>query len=476
MALYGAAEAAVAANLPCEVIVHIFSFLSPWDRLRASSVCSRWRECLFYPCLWPELWLRLRGSAAERCRLDFLMKKCGSFVRELRVDFEGVLGDGGLGSESAAAVPGLGGGGLETLKAYMEEVLCVLRSVRSNRNLQKLSVFGDSHPLELEEKQSREIQQLIEEVLGNSKHLKWLSLGFFLEVVTPTTLAALPQSSANCIEHLSLLDTHFIDTAPVIEAVELERFLNLRSLALDFCYFTAEVTRVLANSNHVPLHRLSLVIHHLSMSNIHMLDNMPQDADWKVLTRHCANLHVYIMAFSVRNDILLRILKPSIPLERIHFDSSTNGVSGAVIDLISMQYDKSLTHFLLIKEDVEQGINGFPDLEPNENEDPLVMLAWRCKKLSHLSIHGYVVWAHNLIAIARLRGPELQVLEVTEESINYDEYVMVDVAGDPVRLIEEVSFGLRKRWHPVMKNEILYVCSEATCYFYKEMQRFSEGI
>ncbi|XP_067895368.1 F-box only protein 33 [Heterodontus francisci] len=466
MALCGAAAA-----LPCEVIVHIFSFLSPWDRLRASSVCSKWRECLFYPSLWPELRLRLRGSAAERCRLDFLMKKCGSFVRELRVEFE----SGGY--ESAAAVAGLGGGGgLDTLKTYMEEVVCVLKSVRSNRNLQKLSVFGDIYLQEQEEKQSHEIQQLIEEVLGNSKHLKWLSLGFMLEVVTPTTLAALPQSSANCIEHLSLLDTHFINKSPVIEAVELERFLNLRSLALDFCDFTAEVTRVLANSNHVPLHRLSLVIHHLSMSNIHVLDNMPQDADWKVLTRHCANLHVYIMAFNVRNDILLRILKPSIPLERIHFDSSTNGVSGAVVDLISRQYDKSLTHFLLIK-DVEQGINGFPDLSDNRNEDPLVLLAWKCTKLSHLSIHGYAVWAHNLIAIARLRGPELQVLEVTEESINFDEDAMADLDGDPVHnLIEEVSLGLGKRWHPVMKNEILYVFSETTRYFYKEMQRFSEGI
>ncbi|XP_020385472.1 F-box only protein 33 isoform X2 [Rhincodon typus] len=460
MALCGA-SATVAEVLPCEVIVHIFSFLSPWDRLRASSVCSRWRECLFYPSLWPELRLRLRGSDAERCRLDFLMKKCGSFVRELRVEFEG------SGSESAAE---LGTGELVTLKAYVDEMVCVLRSVRTNRNLQKLSVFGDIYLQEQGEKQPYEIQQLIEEVLGNSKHLKWLSLGFMMEVVTPTTLAALPQSSANCIEHLSLLDTHFINKSPVVEAVELERFLNLRSLALDFCDFTADVTRVLANSNHVPLHRLSLL-----MSNIHALDNMPQDADWKVLTRHCANLHVYIMAFNVRNDILLRILKPSIPLERIHFDSSTNGISGDVVDLITQQYNKSLTHLLLIK-DVEQGINGFPDVGSDRNEDPMVILAWKCRKLSHLSIHGYVVWAHNLIAIARLRGPGLQVLEVTEESINFDA-AMTPLDGDPMHnLIEEVSLGLGKRWHPVMKNEILYVFSETARYFYKEMQRFSEGI
>ncbi|XP_007891522.1 F-box only protein 33 [Callorhinchus milii] len=475
MALCGGPAPAVA--LPCEVIVHIFSFLSPWDRLRASSVCTKWRECLFYPSLWPELRLRLRGCSGERCRLEFLMKKCGSFVRELRVEFEssespllglGPGGDGGGGGNGG----GGGGGdpGSEPLKTYMDEVLCVLRSVRSNRNLQRLSVFGDVYLQEQDDKQSHEIQQLIEEILGNSKHLKWLSLGFMLEILTPTTLAALPQSSANCIEHLSLLD---INKTPVIEAIELERFLSLRSLALDFCDFTAEVTRVLANSNHVPLHRLSLVVHHLSTSNTHLLDNVPQDADWKMLTRHCANLHVYIMAFNVRNDILLRILKPSIPLERIHFDSSTNDISGAVVDLLASQYAKSLTHLLLIK-DVEQG---FPDLGSNRNEDPLVLLAWKCKKLCHLSIHGYTAWAHNLIAIARLRGRRLRVLEVTEESINFDQGVMPELDGDPVdTLIEEVSLGLGKQWHPVMNNEPLFVFSETTLYFHKEMQRFSEGI
>lgn len=71
----------------------------------------------------------------------------------------------------------------------------------------------------------------------------------------------------------------------------------------------------------------------------------------------------------------------------------------------------------------------------------------------------------------------MQVLEVTEESINFDEDAMADLDGDPLHnLIEEVSIGLGKRWHPVMKNETLYVFSETTRYFYKEMQRFSEGI
>lgn len=159
MALCG--QAAGAASLPSELIVHIF-FLPAPDRLRASASCSHWRECLFYPALWPQLRLCLRVSPAEQPRLEFLMRKCGWFVRELRVEFAaenylsggGGPGDGG-GSGGGGGGPDTGTGGeegealqlssrwLEVLRIYLELVLCVLLSIRNNRNLQKFSLFGD---------------------------------------------------------------------------------------------------------------------------------------------------------------------------------------------------------------------------------------------------------------------------------------------------------------------------------------------
>lgn len=46
-------------------------------------------------------------------------------------------------------------------------------------------------------------------------------------------------------------------------------------------------------------------------------------------------------------------------------------------------------------------------------QDPLVMMAWRCKKLEEIVIHGYVLDPHNLVGISRLRGKDLKVLEVS---------------------------------------------------------------
>lgn len=96
-----------------------------------------------------------------------------------------------------------------------------------------------------------------------------------------------------------------------------------------------------------------------------------------------ANLRVYIMALDVENSVLLRVLKPSLPLERLHLDSYNTLVTDATLELIAQQYNKTLTHFLLLKDGPD-----FPDLSFNRNEDPLVLLAWRCTQLAVLVIHG----------------------------------------------------------------------------------------
>ncbi|KAL4656310.1 F-box only protein 33-like [Arapaima gigas] len=479
-----------ASALPSELIVHIFSFLSARDKLRASAVCSRWRECLFYPALWTELKLRVGGGASgggsgcdETPKLEFLMRKFGSFVRELQLEFAPVDGLLPLHGEAAAAEASQSGGTgsperwKDAMKTYLEQALCVLRGLRHNRNLQKLSLYGDTCILQDEGvldtfhlnqvdqggKKIKEIQQLFKEILANSRQLKWLSSVFMLGMVTPNSLVAMSNPSASSLEHLSLLDNQVPSLVP---AVELERLLHLRSLALEFSDFSAAMCRLLCGRDHVPLHRLSLLLNGAALPS-KPLDGTPLDEDWKALVRHSANLRVYVLALDTGSQDLLAVLKPSIPLERIHFDNYSACTSEAAVELISLQYHKTLTHFILMRDDA-----GFPDLSDNRNEDPLVLLAWRCVHLSVLVIHGYTVWAHNLIAISRLRGSNLKVLAVSEESIDFDPDQVVFLEEEPVHnLIKEVSQGLGRVWHPVMDTSI--VLSEPTQHFFRESSWFS---
>lgn len=129
-----------ALALPSELIVQIFSFLSDRDKLRASAVCSRWRECLFYPALWTELKLRVGGgtngggSGSEQTpRLEFLMRKFGSFVRELQLEFaplDGCLSPLQHGVEAVESDPQFA---KDAMVTYLDQVLCVLGSLRNNR-------------------------------------------------------------------------------------------------------------------------------------------------------------------------------------------------------------------------------------------------------------------------------------------------------------------------------------------------------
>lgn len=74
-------------------------------------------------------------------------------------------------------------------------------------------------------------------------------------------------------------------------------------------------------------------------------------------------------------------------------------------------------------------------------QDPLVMLAWRCKLFNELVLNGYGVDPNNLIGIVRLRGPELKRLEAS------------DVEWTS-QLCEEVSNQLGRGWTPLPKNHL----------------------
>lgn len=88
---------------------------------------------------------------------------------------------------------------------------------------------------------------------------------------------------------------------------------------------------------------------------------------------------------------------------------------------------------------------------------------------------GYTVWSHNLVAISRLRGSNLKVLAVSEESIDFDPDQSAFIEGDPVHnLVKEVSLGLGRVWHPSLDTSV--VLSEPTQHFHREMQSFSEGM
>uniref|UniRef100_A0A3B5KRN6 Uncharacterized protein n=1 Tax=Xiphophorus couchianus TaxID=32473 RepID=A0A3B5KRN6_9TELE len=354
------------------------------------------------------------------------------------------------------------------------------------RNLQKLSLYGDTFilqqdgPLDMSslqqvhqgEKKINEVQQLFMELLSNSRQLRWLSCSFMLGVATPCSLSCLSNPAAETLQHLSLLD-HQLGQYPS-GSNGCRAGWGLSGVLT--------VSPVLRRPPGLPLRAGPALQPSLSGSGflrLHagalwsLLLLTPASSDGGSLTpqvRVSANLRVYVMALEVDSSELLRVLKPSLPLERLHLDSYSTLVTDGALELISQQYNRTLTHFLLLRDGP-----GFPDLSVNRNEDPLVLLAWRCTQLAVLVIHGYTVWSHNLVAISRLRGSSLRVLTVSEESVDFDPDQSLYVEGDPVHnLVKEVSLGLGRVWHPCLDSAV--VLSEPTQHFHRELRAFSAGV
>lgn len=134
-----------AMALPSELIVHIFSFLSNRDKLRASAVCWRWRECLFYPALWTKLRLQINGSE-ETSKLEFVMRKFGNFVRELQLEltpgehYINLLSEeeSSLERVDQLSIPPVNDSELsprwkDAVATYLDQVVIVFAHLRNNR-------------------------------------------------------------------------------------------------------------------------------------------------------------------------------------------------------------------------------------------------------------------------------------------------------------------------------------------------------
>lgn len=52
--------------------------------------------------------------------------------------------------------------------------------------------------------------------------------------------------------------------------------------------------------------------------------------------------------------------------------------------------------------------------------DPFVMMAWLCTRLEEIVLLGYKYMEDELVAIARLRGSSLKVLDVGHNDVQYE--------------------------------------------------------
>ena len=73
-------------NLPNLLIVEVFTYLTLTELLRASSICRRYRECLYHPRLWTTINFKVTLHGIDSCH--HLTKCCGLFVNNIIINIE----------------------------------------------------------------------------------------------------------------------------------------------------------------------------------------------------------------------------------------------------------------------------------------------------------------------------------------------------------------------------------------------------
>ncbi|XP_074649636.1 F-box only protein 33-like [Tubulanus polymorphus] len=422
------------ASLPSIIIVEILSYLTLKDRLSAVSSCKRWRDCLWHPLLWPRITFKLSRDGSSRSRSKHLAENCGRFIREANIDFS---------SKTSWDV---------------KECAQLLGILAENRNLLKLSLKPSNCHIEWPERNTQNVLETfhgsIENIIKNSRRLKHVSFGCLEEIVSYSDyvldlLAEYQSHSLQSLHIASIKEDPDSYSLCDLDYGHFQALANLKYLSIDYDYLTNELLEAFMRDHHVGLEKLIVNVHGIQPTPTR---NKISNRTWWRSVRYSPKLRVTLNLIHSIDGVhhLLDILQPSMPLAhlRMLFCSEINIPA---IDFIAQHNSSTFETLHVIDGFVKGRANVY---ETNADEDPFVMLAWKCPLLTKLTMIGYDFAEDDLVAIARLRGPKLSTFELAESCISTmieqeDSDVWVQVGQISQQARDEISKSLGRNWRPL---------------------------
>ena len=494
--------------IPTVILLQIFRYLCPKDRIQASECCRHWRPCLYHVNLWPApvicfnllsisepqnailssfnvndtirtdnslrkskkyLWPLL--SKAARCLQDVTIKFDPSSIDNINelVQLLKVLRDNSVSEDLRASnlkclsLRPTSVFSLKDLRTYRKDEVLVNRTVNLNDLVKRL-------------------WEPLEGLLLNSKGLQHLTLGGIEELLnrTPRMLAALSQkeSHSSTLQSLHLAsikeDPDFY-AVPDLEPRLLAPFSNLKALSIDFDHVNDELLLVLSQKKLLQ----ELII------NVHGIDDFHpgiSKSSWNSIS-HIEGLEVTVNVLHTEESAMTlqhTIFESSIPLTvlRLYFtnmSSESEEETLLFMNSIAAYHHETLKSLVLVDYLSDELMPN--SLFSSAVENPLVMLAWRCKLLERLVLIGFEIADIDLIAIARLRGEHLTELLVPSccisltSSCNSDSHMIDedltyhDMVSNSIKtqLVEDISKPLNRAWKPLEISNFPKRCTDGSC-------------
>lgn len=182
----------------------------------------------------------------------------------------------------------------------------------------------------------------------------------------------------------------------------MQKCAALQVLSLDYDTLSDELLHTIQV---LPLRKLLIVVHGLDREEHAGVS----DAAWANFALHFTEIDLVltlVYAYEAVELLDSRVLGYHMPVThiRILFCELMNHVA---LDWMSVTNSSTLRSIYYID-------SGYNRHHRSRGQDPFVMLAWRCKKLEEIVVHGHPMDPHNLLGIARLRSRQLRRVEVSQ--------------------------------------------------------------
>ncbi|XP_042879198.1 F-box only protein 33-like [Penaeus japonicus] len=460
--------------LPSVILIEILSYLPLSDKISACSTCKAWRSALFHPSFWRKIELVFKSSDWSRLERSRFVASWGA--RKLRsciLQLETVNTSCLVEADHVL---------LKLTRNPQVEELILLPThchtfvkghdrpyyFRHNNNNYNKNNTSHSRCLPCSRSSYQFIesaQESLQSIITNSRSLRGLSLGCIQDLTDQADifLPLLARHQSSSLNTLCLASVKYDpDSYALLDITpdNFTSFTNLQVLTLDYDYMSDRLLSVLSTPYNAPLRRLVLHVHGIDQTHRGTTEYM-----WyrfKQQHPQCSLVMNLMHSYDGVEQLGSGLLHPSMPLT--HFRAFfCEWINVAALRLMTMWYSETLRHLTIVDALDHSGWGMLTEGRDDDQEtpDPLVMLAWKCKNLEHLTLCGYGYGGSDVVAIARLRGAGLKELRIPEDCLEADESHELADEEDIENIAEDVSAGLSRTWRPLTLSD-LHPCVRTT--------------
>ncbi|XP_039487857.1 F-box only protein 33 [Drosophila santomea] len=414
-------------TIPSVALTHIFDYLDTQDRRSAASVCFSWRLAFFQKRYFRNFRFQLDVGCDDQ--LAFFHRSMANLARELIVvfDFQNAF--------------------------HIQKMRRLLYKVARCDNIQKLRfqthnvglvAIGNMHsehllaieqcfvePLKLFLSRKRQPCQILD--LGAIEALSYYGHDFLKAMGKPQELLQLTLASIKYDpSHYPILS---------LDATLLQKCAALQVLSLDYDTLSDELLHTIQV---LPLRKLLIAVHGLD-SEEH--PDVSETA-WSHFSGHFSSIELVltlVYAYEAIELLQHRVLRSNMPVTHVRL-LFCEQMNAEALDWMSLHHNETLRSIHYVDSAYKHSNRMNYTRHGFLRQDPFVMMAWRCKQLEEIVVHGYLMDPHNLVGIARLRGRQLKRLEVS----------MIDWSGAASMNAynEEISTLLGQQWSPISPDKM----------------------